>query len=149
MMELAAFVFLALIIASDMTYSAITGAAHLIRWPHALLTELAVFVAAGRRIAQLDFGLLRGLTINQQVATVEADVGTLERLSEDGGSEELEMLLAGTTGQSWRVRGQLVTSRLALRALLMRLCRAHGISLRPAPSIFDMLRSLRESQKIA
>lgn len=137
--------FFGCVIAAELAYNA-TGTGPLITWRVPLFAAFMLAAPVSDQIAKLRFGLATGLTIETHIAETQKDFERLESLRNAGGTNELETLLQGDPGQPRGVWPQLITYRLGLRLLLMRLCKAKGIALRTTPleSITNMLNFLQQ-----
>jgi hypothetical protein len=140
--------FFGCVITAELAYNAYTGAGHLITWRVPVFAALMLATPVSWRIAKLQFGMVTGLTLETHIAETRKEVEYLESLSTGGGINELEALLEGATGQRPGIWSQLIIYRLALRVLLVRLCRAKGIGVKTAESMVSMLNSLQQKSLI-
>jgi hypothetical protein len=131
----------------DVVYGIVSSQEKALSFPALLLCALAVFLLMSDTVTKLVLSPIKGVTIENKIASLKEDAERLSVISKKSDSKALKAILHGQTNLQYSVWGELVTYRMVMRLIIRRLYeQSHGGTiLQKTPSLSGMLLGLRES----
>ncbi|MHC4520127.1 MAG: hypothetical protein ACYTAS_16170 [Planctomycetota bacterium] len=130
------------VVVADLIYGVASGREALLTWTQIAFVAFGIFALYAPHITRFTVSPKEGVTIEKQVEAFEKDLKNIEAIPHGDGAQELESLLQEASRLDHTLWSQLIMYRLAMRALLRRLCLKQGMPLSDTHSMRSMLGKL-------